>query len=528
MPHTPVKKASHGTRAAIGVALLGMVLAAVGLVLAVRHTHLVASQRTNDVRGEAERLVNDLQDRVAAEVTEALKGVAAEVRSAGQAGDKAEDPFGGERRPSWLGDLFAYDGQRLHFWPGPPNRANRVRDSDRDARLADLVRVTLAQELFLAGLVPRADPAALQPDTLDGEPILLAHWIAPDSGGAKLAVAASLDLNRLREQFVAPLATQASPRIRLVGAGETSPAWSEPLAPAMPFWALQPTPDFLEHTRESVQRQTSILVTVTVLALIALWAVVWALIHLVRREVAVSELKSSFVADVSHELKTPLALIRLFGETLAQGRVQSAEKRQEYYEIITRESTRLTHLINNILDFSRIDAGRKEYKFEPIDVGQVVGRTYNSYRFDLDHNRFEHHLEIAPGLPQVSADADAIAQAVLNLMNNAVKYCDDERYLSVTVTPDTRRGRHGVLISVRDRGIGIRPEVRRRLFEGFFRASDERVRRQRGAGLGLALVKHIVDAHGGSIDVESRLVKGSAFRIFLPQTPPSDGRPEAD
>jgi signal transduction histidine kinase len=529
MSQAASRKLRYGTKAAIGVVLLAMLLASVGLVMAVRHTRLSANQRVNEVRGMTEGLARDLHTNVREQVSAALAQVVASIRARRASGEPVADPMGGDRRPSWLGDLFGYDGQDLNFWPGlDPPHGGTARYPERDRRLRSLAEAILMQQLFLAPFTQRTDQAVLQPDHLGAEPILLAHLLVEDPGRGPLIVGASLDLSRLREQFLTPLVAQASPRIRLTEAGMPSPAWSEPLTPAMPFWALQPTPEFVDRTRGSVRRQTGVLVGVTVLALIALLVVVWGLIHVVRREVALSDLKSSFVADVSHELKTPLALIRLFGETLAQGRVTAPEKRQEYYEIITRESARLTHLINNILDFSRIGAGRKEYKLQPIDVGQVVGSTYESYRFDLDHNRFEHRLEVAPDLPRVQADADAISQALLNLMSNAIKYCDDERFLSVEVTPETRRGRHGVLISVRDRGIGIKPEVRRRLFEGFYRGSDDLVRQRRGAGLGLALVKHIVDAHGGSVDVESRLVKGSTFRIFLPENPPEDGRSPAE
>jgi signal transduction histidine kinase len=119
-------------------------------------------------------------------------------------------------------------------------------------------------------------------------------------------------------------------------------------------------------------------------------------------------------------------------------------------------------------------------------------------------------------LPPVDADGDAIAQILVNLIHNAIKYSADERYVGIDVAADVRRGRRGVLISVHDRGIGIRPEDRAHLTDSFFRASDDRVRQRGGTGLGLALVKHIVEAHHGSLDVESRLVKGSTFRVFLP------------
>jgi len=242
----------------------------------------------------------------------------------------------------------------------------------------------------------------------------------------------------------------------------------------------------------------------------------WFMIRVARREMALAALKANFVADVSHELKTPLALIHMFAETLQSGRVASDEKRDEYYGIIMRESTRLTNLINNILDFARIEAGKKLYQFDTVDAAQVVRDTYAAYSAQLDACGFEHHLTIEEDLPPIYADRDAIAQTVLNLINNAVKYSPDEKHLVVQVTRDTRRGRHGVLISVHDRGMGIKPEDRQRLTEGFFRVSDSRVRGQGGTGLGLALVKHIVEEHHGALDIESRLVKGSAFRIFLP------------
>ena len=152
----------------------------------------------------------------------------------------------------------------------------------------------------------------------------------------------------------------------------------------------------------------------------------------------------------------------------------------------------------------------------PVDIGVVVRETYEAYCLELDEKGFEHSIAVADDLPEVAADRDAIAQAVVNLIGNAVKYSEDDRYLGIEVTRDTRRNLTGVLISLHDRGIGIAPEARRHLFEGFYRADDERVRQRRGSGLGLALLKHIVDAHQGSLDVESRLVKGTTFRIFLP------------
>lgn len=275
---------------------------------------------------------------------------------------------------------------------------------------------------------------------------------------------------------------------------------------------------FIAEQKSAMMTQTAVYLGLTVLALVALIFAIWFVMRLARREIALAELKSNFVADVSHELKTPLALIRLYAETLQSGRVPTEEKRQEYYAVIARESTRLTNLINDILDFAKIEAGRKTYELQPTDVIQVVRDTYEAYRPQLDHHAFEHHLTFDPDVPRIDADPNAISQVLVNLINNAIKYSQDEKYLAIDVAADVRRGRRGVLISVHDRGIGIRPEDRARLTEGFFRAPDDRVRQQGGTGLGLALVKRIVEAHNGSLDIESRLVRGSSFRVFLPSS----------
>jgi len=280
--------------------------------------------------------------------------------------------------------------------------------------------------------------------------------------------------------------------------------------------AIRPSEEFIEEQRRTVMTQITVYGALTGAALLTVLVAMALLLRLARREVALSAMKSNFVADVSHELKTPLALIRMFAETLRTRGDIAVEKRNEYYAIIERESNRLTNLINNILDFAKIDAGRKEYRLQPTDVVAVVRETYASYREQLDREGFEHHLSIAEGLPNVDADRDAIVQILVNLINNAIKYSEDEKHLVIELAADTRRGKRGVLISVHDRGIGIKPEERAYLTEGFYRADDARVRQKSGTGLGLALVKHIIEAHHGSLDVESRLVKGSTFRVFLP------------
>jgi signal transduction histidine kinase len=235
----------------------------------------------------------------------------------------------------------------------------------------------------------------------------------------------------------------------------------------------------------------------------------------VRRELRLSRLKSDFVANVSHELKTPLALIRLFSETLELGRVPSDDKARQYYRVINKESQRLTQLINNILDFSRIEAGRKEYRFARTDVGAVVRDVVEAYRFPIEQQGFELDVRIADNLPEAVVDPAALSQALLNLVNNAIKYSTDQRYLGL----DVRRSGDDVVISVTDRGVGIPKAEQRRIFEKFYRVEDALVHTTKGSGLGLALVQHIMEAHGGRVELTSAPGAGSTFRLVLPLEP---------
>jgi signal transduction histidine kinase len=318
---------------------------------------------------------------------------------------------------------------------------------------------------------------------------------------------------------------QAGLELSRAGDGADAP-WSVSFAEPLGDWALRPSAPFLDQQRRSLILQSALSMGSAALAILILWFATVLVVRAARREAALARMQSNFVADVSHELKTPLALIGLYTETLQSGRITDDAKRSEYFGVILRETARLTKLINNILDFAKIEAGRKEYRRVPTDVGEVVRETFETFRAELDRQNFKYRVGTAEGLPKVEIDPDAIAQVLLNLMSNSVKYSTNDRFLGVDVRPDVRRGRRGVLLSVEDHGIGIRAEDRSRVFEGFFRADDGRVQGKAGTGLGLALVKHIVEAHSGSLEVESRLVKGTAVRVFLPAAE-SEPRPTA-
>jgi signal transduction histidine kinase len=247
-------------------------------------------------------------------------------------------------------------------------------------------------------------------------------------------------------------------------------------------------------------------------ALVLIGGIVLAL-RTASRAMKLSQMKADFVSNVSHELRTPLASIRVFGEFLKLGRVKGEIKVQEYGEYIETESRRLTQLINNILDFSKIESGQKTYQFEQADVEQVVNETLKTFEIVLDQHGFTVNLEKPQqSLPPVVIDQEAIAQAFINLLDNAVKYSGEANEINVTLGQQNGF----VIIAVRDFGIGIASEEREKVFEKFYRVGNVLVHDVKGSGLGLSIVKHIIEAHQGKVTVESELGKGSTFVLHLP------------
>lgn len=257
-------------------------------------------------------------------------------------------------------------------------------------------------------------------------------------------------------------------------------------------------------------------------ALVLIGGIVLAL-RSASRAMRLSQMKADFVSNVSHELRTPLASIRVFGEFLKLGRVTEPGKIREYGEYIETESRRLTQLINNILDFSKIESGQKTYQFEPAHVEQVVADTLKTFEIVLEQQGFTANFDKpAQPLPAVVIDHEAIAQALINLLDNAVKYSGPARQV------DVKLGQHDgfITIAVRDHGIGIAQEDCEKVFEKFFRVGNSLVHDVKGSGLGLSIVKHIVEAHRGKVTVESEPGRGSTFIIHLPVSDGKTAKPE--
>lgn len=321
------------------------------------------------------------------------------------------------------------------------------------------------------------------------------------------------------------------------------------------------------------------------------------------KQMELANVKSHFVSNITHELKTPLAAIRLYTETLQQDRVQDDNQKQKFLGIIGKECVRLTHLINNILDFSRIELGRKRYNLEPTNLEEVVREILDSYSYQLSDKGFELRTDIEPNLPLVMADRDALGQAILNLIDNATKYSQERKEIELTVrrdsgfrprkagrsatlpvdaagvpadstglpaagpvdstgppaaaamppagratplagpstgratplvgpstggatplagpsigsaTPLAGRAAGGVAIGVRDFGIGIPSTEHKKIFDPFYRVEKGLEHEVKGSGLGLAVVRHVIESHGGTVEVESRRGAGSTFTLRLP------------
>ena len=232
----------------------------------------------------------------------------------------------------------------------------------------------------------------------------------------------------------------------------------------------------------------------------------------VGRELAIAEMRSQFAASVSHELKTPLTSIRMFAEALTMGVQKKPEAQKEYLHTIISESERLSRLLNNVLDFSKIEQGTRTYRFEATSLEEVIHAAEEAMAFPMDQKGFDLQVEVEEGIPEVQADRDALEQAVLNLLHNAMKYSGESREIQLKL----HRNGNMVQVDVTDHGIGIVEEDRDRIFGKFFRVPGIENQKIPGTGLGLTIVSHIAQSHGGRVEVKSQPGEGSTFSIILP------------
>jgi signal transduction histidine kinase len=254
----------------------------------------------------------------------------------------------------------------------------------------------------------------------------------------------------------------------------------------------------------------------SVIVLIALGIVF--ILRDISREEEISAMKSEFISNVSHEIKTPIATIRTLAENLNEGWVTGQAQQREYFHLIEREAERLTHLVENILDFSRIDRAMKVYRTEVTSIRDATKKAIDRFRLLVDGQGVVIKENIKSNLPPCNLDVEAYEQALLNLLDNAVKYSRDEKVveLSASLQEDS------IVVTVTDHGIGIGKKDSERIFDKFFRSPLPDGRKIPGSGIGLTLVKETIEAHGGTIKVESEVGKGSTFALSFPL--PNDER----
>ena len=416
---------------------------------------------------------------------------------------------------------FLQDELNVLFWYRPPlptplvfgARVNLARMVER-VRGSLTVEPPLNREICLALINAAGQPVALSQEKF--QPIPLPENPAgstnarPGFSGTKQPPGSRGTINPMVISTTFAAGTFYSTNASLNG-------WKRPfvateIGEALPHWevaAYLTDPGQVSRSARTARAVVGLLIAVLVLAIaVGCWLVVEDL----KRQLMLARQKTDFVSNVSHELKTPLTSIRMFSEMLAEGRVDDEGKRQQFLNIITAETARLTRLINNVLDFARLERGEKRAKFESIDLSQIAQETLNYYRPQLEASGFTIVSEMKSNPIPVQGDRDALSQVMVNLLSNAEKYSTEPKEIEIRLTTENGQAAWSVL----DRGRGVPPGCEEKIFQQFFRAHDSLASGIQGSGLGLTLARRIAEAHGGTVEYSPREGGGSCFTLRLP------------
>ena len=372
-----------------------------------------------------------------------------------------------------------------------------------------------------------------------------------------------------RAQSAPPILAEVSGAISAIGKLQEAtpgPSVDYELLPSRPRFVLELYVSDPALLLASYRRQALLLAGLVAAAAFAALIGVMASWHAFRRQLRLNELKSNFVSSVSHELRAPIASVRLMAESLERGKVTEPPKQQEYFRFIVQECRRLSSLIENVLDFPRIEQGRKQYDLEPTDLVALAQQTVKlmetyaaergvNLRLQIP-NAINHHLTNSQ-LPdyQLPADGKALQQALINLIDNALKHSPKGDTVTVGLearspksevrSPESAMGNQvsepttvlhvsrftfhasPLLLWVEDHGEGIPASEQEKIFERFYRRGSELRRQTQGVGIGLSIVKHIVEAHGGRVLVRSAVGQGSRFTIELPLNHSEDAKTQS-
>jgi signal transduction histidine kinase len=236
------------------------------------------------------------------------------------------------------------------------------------------------------------------------------------------------------------------------------------------------------------------------------------IVKTVSHEMDILKIKSDFVSSVSHEFKTPLTSIQALTERLREGKVKKPAKMQQYFSIISQDAEKLTRLVGNILNFSKIEEGKIAYDFVEKDLSEWLPQIVDNFKKENIQREIKIDTKISAEIPSIKIDKDALSQAIYNLLDNAIKFSADKKGIEIIVN----REKENIVIKIKDDGIGIPQNEWDKIFEKFYQGKSAINHSPRGTGLGLTLVRHTAEAHGGKISVQSKEGHGSTFLLSLP------------
>jgi len=315
-----------------------------------------------------------------------------------------------------------------------------------------------------------------------------------------------------------PVADLSSPANTHVELDMKHPFVATEIGEALPHWEVAA---YLVNPMQVQQAARTVTLTLGLLILLLIVAIgvgSWVIVHCLNKELRLARQKTDFVSNVSHELKTPLTSIRMFSELLADARATEKDKQRTYLNIIAAEAARLTRLIDNVLDFSRMERGEKKYNFQPCDATEVARNAAETFRPHLESSGFKFDSSLPDKPIPVQGDRDALSQIIVNLLSNAEKYSNGRKEISLQVERKETPVPHAE-IKVLDRGSGVPQGSEEKIFEKFYRAHDSLSSGIQGSGLGLTIARQIARAHGGNIVYEPREGGGSCFNLWLPIKP---------
>jgi signal transduction histidine kinase len=381
----------------------------------------------------------------------------------------------------------------------------------------------ISQPLSFSEIVS-AGQSGIIPRVMDGRLELL-YWQRKEDGGV---VGCLIDSREVRERIIGALPAIYSPiriltvldelgRPLIVPPGTDGRDWQRPfvaeeISETLPRWetAAYLTDPGVISSRAQVASSVMWMLILILFVSIAVGGLLVA--RSTYSEMRLAQQKTTFVANVSHELKTPLTSIRMFAEMLRDGHQPDIEKQRKYLDIMAAETERLTRLVNNVLDFSRMERGEKRYSMKMADLVALCSGVVESQRARIESNGFRLTFTAGADVLNVHADEEAIKQALINLLSNAEKYSTDAREIEVAVREEIG----SAVIAVEDRGVGIPPKEAQRIFDEFYRVDDGLTSKVKGAGLGLTIARRILRDHGGDIRYRPRDGGGSTFEIVLP------------